>query len=241
MQSDVLAAQAAPEATVRVQAQPQAAPASASVLDSVNGLYPLWEHTGVLHNKGTVQLGYQQAQVGLGYVQLSTQPFLDLYGTLNLQAKVALLDRQRLKVAVVAGVYRIATNAQSRMFGNLNASGIVNPYGPLYVAPLALAKSLSLSHRWAVHWASTLLLTSGNEQRHISGGQAFLFEALANRHWRARMHVGVEGLHVQGQGHAALSFAYRGDVLRLEAGAGRRITFSGEQSTFVMFDGAMVF
>lgn len=229
------------DAAVRVQAQADSAPPRNSALNTVNGLYPLWEHTGVLHNAGTVQLGYQQAQVGLGYAQLSTQPFLDLYGTLNLQAKVAVLAQERLKVAVVAGVYRIATNAQSRMFGNLNATGFVNPYGPLYVAPVSLAKSFLLSKRCAVHWASTMLFASSDQRQYVSGGQALLFEAMANQQWRARIHAGVEGLNVQGQGHAALSFAYRGDVVRLEAGAGQRIMFTGERSTFVMFDGALVF
>ena len=229
------------EATLRTQAQGVSAAPPNAALDTVNGLYPLWEHTGVLHNTGTVQLGYQRAQVGLGYVQVSTQPILDLYGTLNLQAKVAVLVRQRLKVAVVTGVYRIPTNAQARMFGNLNSTGLVNPYGPLYVAPLSLAKSLLLSTRWAVHWASTLLLASGEGQHRVAGGQALLFEAIANHHWRARIHAGVEGLNVEEQGHAALSFAYRGDVVHLEAGAGQRITFAGERATFVMFDGALVF
>ena len=237
----VSASEVSAEAALRTQAQDVGAAPSNAALDTVNGLYPLWEHTGVLHNTGTVELGYQRAQVGLGFVQISTQPFLDLYGTLNLQVKVAVLVRQRLKVAVVAGVYRIPTNAQARMFGNLNSTGLVNPYGPLSVVPLSLAKSLLLSPRRAVHWASTLLLASGEGQHRIAGGQALLFEAIANQHWRARIHAGVEGLNVEGQGHAALSFAYRGDVVHLEAGTGQRITFTGERSTFVMFDGALVF
>lgn len=236
---EAFADEAGAHASARMQAA--ADDDSPSPLNTVNGLYPLWEHTGVLHNAGAVQLGHQQAQVGMGFAQLSTQPFLDLYGTLNLQAKVAVLMRERLKVAVVAGIYRIPTNAQSRMFGNLNATGLVNPYGPLYLAPLSLAKSVLLSQRWALHWASTLLVASGEDQRYVSGGQALLVEAIANAHWRARLHAGVEGINVQGQGHAALSFAYRGDVVRLEAGGGQRILFTGERSTFVMFDGALVF
>ena len=231
----------ASDATSRVQVHASAPLPTGGGLDTVNGLYPLWEHTGVVHKRGAVQVGYQQAQVGLGIAQLSTQPFLDLFGTLNIQTKVAVIMRERLKVAVVAGLYRIATNAQSRMFGNLNASGFVNPYGPVYVAPLSLAKSVLLARRWAVHWASTFLIVSGEEQAHVSGGQALLFEAMANQNWRARLHAGVEGLNVAGQGHAALSFAYRSDVLRLEAGAGQRMTFTGDRSTFVMFDGGLVF
>jgi hypothetical protein len=79
------------------------------------------------------------------------------------------------------------------MFGNLNATGLVNPYGPLYVAPVSVAKSVLLSQRWALHWASTLLVASGEGQRYVAGGQALLLEAIANQRWRARMHAGVEG------------------------------------------------
>src|SRR5262245_34969591 len=56
---------------------------------AVNGLYPLWEQTALLHRPGAFQIGYNHAQVGLGRIQIGTEPILDLHGALNLQAKVA--------------------------------------------------------------------------------------------------------------------------------------------------------
>lgn len=219
------------------------APTSTGALDMVNGLYPLWEYTGVVHNSGRGQIGYQHAQFAVGPAQLSTQPFLDLYGTLNVQGKLSVFSSERLKLALVGGIYRIATGAEGRMLGHLNPTGFVNPYDPVYVAPLSFAKSVLIRPRVALHWASTLLISYGSEpgSRSLAGGQAFVVEAMASPHWRARVHTGVEGLNVEGKGHAGLSFAYHGDVVRLAAGAGEQLTFTGQHSTFMMFDGALVF
>lgn len=220
-----------------------APPTAVGALDMVNGLYPLWEHTGVVHNSGSGQIGYQYAQFAVGPVQLSTQPFLDLYGTLNVQGKLSVFRSDRIKLALVAGVYRIPTGAEGRMLGHLNPTGFVNPYDTVYVAPLSFAKSVLIRPHVALHWASTLLVSYGSEagSRSLAAGQAFIVEAIASPRWRARVHTGIEGLNVEGKGHAGLSFAYQGDVVRLAAGAGQQMTFTGQHSTFMMFDGALVF
>jgi hypothetical protein len=220
-----------------------AEPAAVGALDMVNGLYPLWEHTGVVHNSGRGQIGYQHAQFAVGPAQLSTQPFLDLYGTLNVQAKVSVFSSERLKLALSGGVYRIPTGAEARMLGHLNPTGFVNPYDTVYVAPMSFGKSVLIRPRVAVHWASTLLISYGSEagSRSLAAGQAFVVEAMASQRWRARLHTGIEGLNVEGKGHAGLSFAYHGDVVHLAAGAGQQMTFTGQHSTFMMFDGALVF
>src|SRR6185369_15104913 len=80
-------------ATVLAQASATAAPPPAPAdleVAAVNGLYPLWENTGLTHGSGTGQVGYLHAQGALGPFQLGTQPLLDVYGTPNLAAKVAL-------------------------------------------------------------------------------------------------------------------------------------------------------
>src|SRR5262245_15201686 len=59
---------------------------------AINGLLPLWEQTAAVHGPGAGQVGYGHAQLGFGSAQVGTQPFLDLYGTLNAQAKVVLWD-----------------------------------------------------------------------------------------------------------------------------------------------------
>src|SRR5437879_1021533 len=74
---------------------------------TVEGLYPLWEHTGELHAPGAFAIGYGHAALGLPRAQIATQPFLDLYGTANAQAKVALWRTPRLRLALEAGWYRV--------------------------------------------------------------------------------------------------------------------------------------
>src|SRR5205085_1854679 len=66
-----------------------------------DGLYPLWEQTAVLPDAGTFRIGYQHAAVGLGRVQLGTQPILDLHGALNIEAKAALWRGPRFQLALV--------------------------------------------------------------------------------------------------------------------------------------------
>jgi hypothetical protein len=207
----------------------------------VNGLYPLWEQTGLLHRTGGVEVGYAHAQVGLGRVQLGTNPLLDLHGTLNLETKVALYRGERLHVALVAGAYHVPTAAESRTVGNLNATGFANPYAPVWLFPVSVAKSLVLGERFSVHWASTLLVARSPvaEHQHVSLGQTVLFEAAASPRWAARVHAGIEGYPVQTQAHAGLSIGYNGDHVFAAAGAARRFTFEGEAANLLLLDGGL--
>jgi len=210
---------------------------------AVNGLYPLWEQTAVLHRRGAFQIGYNHAQVGLGRVQLGTEPILDLHGALNLQTKVALWRGERLKVALVVGGYRLPTAAESRTVGNLYPSGFTNPYAPVWLIPICLAKSVRLHERVALHWASTLLLSqsSAPQYRYAAGGQTLLLDLAATPQWHARIHGGAEGWPVETTAHAGLSFGYVGRYLYASLGAGRRFPLDGEPANQVLFDAGLLF
>jgi hypothetical protein len=209
---------------------------------AINGLYPLWEQTALLHRPGAFQIGYNHAQVGLGRVQIGTEPILDLHGALNLQAKVALWRGERLKVALVLGGYRLPTAAESRTVGNLYPTGFTN-YAPVWLVPICLAKSVRLGQRLALHWASTLLLSTSSapEHRYLAGGQTVLLDLAATPQWHARIHAGAEGWPVQTVAHAGLSFGYVGRYLYASLGAGRRFPFDGEPGNQVLLDGGLLF
>ena len=102
---------------------------------TVNGLYPLWEQTGELHDAGAMQIGFGHAQLGLGRLQLGTQPFLDFFGTANAQAKIALWRGDPLRLALVCGWYRVPTAAEARTVGRLHSAKLSNPYGPVNLLP----------------------------------------------------------------------------------------------------------
>lgn len=210
---------------------------------TVNGLYPIWEQTGVLHGQGEYQIGYGHAQIGLGRVQVATQPFLDVYGTWNLQGKVALWRGEWVRSALWAGVYRLPTDAEDLMIGNLRAPGFSNPYAPVWLLPMSNAHSIALTARINLHVATTVLLSYGElaGDRHVSFGKTLLLEARASRRWWARLHAGAEGIGVQGMAHLGMSFVYRGGVVFAEAGAARRVTFEGEQSNLLMLDAGLLF
>jgi hypothetical protein len=210
---------------------------------AVNGLYPLWEQTAVLHPLGGFQLGYQHAQVGLGRVQLGTQPILDLHGSPNLELKLAVWRGQRFSVALVVGGFYLPTAAESRTLGNLHPSGFTNPFAPVWLCPISLAKTLRLGSRVAVHWASTLLVSGSSDPQHryVSGGQTLMMEVAAGPHWSAQVHGGAEGWPVQPVAHAGLSIAYRGEHLYGGLGAGRRFSFEGESANQILFDAGLLF
>jgi hypothetical protein len=208
---------------------------------AVDGLYPLWEQTAVLHRPGTVQIGYGHAEVGLGPVQVGTAPILDLHGTINAEGKVALWRGPRLQLALIAGGYHIPTAAESRTVGNLNPTGFANPYSEVWLFPISLAKTLRLE-RMALHWTSTALISRSPDPHYdtISGGQTLMLEVFASPHWAARVHGGVEGWPVALQGHVGLSFGYTARHLYLAAGAARRF-LDGEAANMVLLDGGLVF
>ena len=227
-----------------VEAGIAAAPERA--LDTVNGLYPLWEQTAVLHPKGTVEVGYQHAQLGLGPIQVGSSPYLDLYGTYNLELKLKLFAGQSTAMALVVAGYRVPTEAQSRTIGNVNAIDLSNPYDPVWVFPMSVALSQVLSPRLHLHATTTVLVTStagtqGSQGAEVSFGQTATLEMRASSAWRAFLHAGVEGLHVEPVGHLGLSFGYRGRHVMASAGYARRMTFDGESAHVFLFDGGLVF
>jgi hypothetical protein len=212
-------------------------------LDTVNGLYPLWEQTAVLHPKGTVELGYQHAQLGLGPIQVGTSPYLDLYGTYNLELKLRLFAGHSTAVALVAAGFRVPTQAESRTIGNLHAIGLANPYDPVWVLPVSVALSQVLSPRFHLHATATVLTTNAGAAQgtQVSFGQVGILEIRASSAWRAFVHAGIEGLNVEPNGHLGLSFGYRGRHVMASAGYARRMSFDGESAHVFLFDGGLVF
>jgi hypothetical protein len=211
---------------------------------AINGLFPLWEQTALLHPAGTAEVGYGHAQIGLGRLQLGTQPILDAHQAFNLDAKVALWRGPRLSVALLVGATRFPTAAERNTVGNLNPTGFTDPYAPVWLVPITLAKSLRIGTRFALHWASTLLVSQSSDPalRYLSGGQAFMFEAAASPQWSARLHLGAEGWPVQTSAHAGVSVAYTGKHVFGSVGVGRRLDLEdGEGANTVMFDGGLLF
>jgi hypothetical protein len=219
---------------------PREAPAA------INGLYPMWEQTGVLHRRWGGQVGYNHAQLGLGQVQVGTQPFLNFHGTYNLQLKLALgAQTGRHRTALTAGYYRFPSAAQSKTIGLLHQSAFHN-YDVVEVAPVALAHSWGMFRRVDLHVALTAM---PRHARHpgdgspwvASAGLATMTELRISPAWSARLHAGLWGIGVERQAHVGLSFAYRGPVVLLEGGYARQASMIGETQGKYLRDGALVF
>ena len=189
------------------------------------------------------RLAGNDSQLSLGVLQVGTKLFLDLYGIYNVELKLRVHEGVRLHSALVSGVYRVPTDAQSRGLGNLHAAGFSNPYAPVWLAPVALANSISVTRSFTLHTSSVVLFSRSDDsdQEHVSFGQSVFAEWRTRGRLAARMHAGITGVLVQPVAHAALSFAYNGQYVQLAAGLGRRYTFEGEESNFAMLDAALVF
>jgi hypothetical protein len=230
-------------AALALYARQAAAQGPADLQGAVNGLYPLWEQTAVLHPAGGGQVGYSNAQVGLGALQVGTQPFLDLYGTFNLQLKVALREGEHHRLAIVLGGYRVPVRSETPELIELRLPADVSPDRPLTLLPLSLAHSYASGDRLRLHSSITGLFRYGSDpaDRRPSLGVASMVAWRTTWHWSARVHGGVWGLGLDPQAHAGLSLAYWSQRVCLAAGYARQAASSGASEGVLLFDGALLF
>jgi hypothetical protein len=239
----LLAASVGPAAGVPAATTAASDGGGAEPAPAVEGLYPLWEQTGTLEAPRAARVGWAHAGVGLGPVAIRTQPFLALYGTLNLSAKVALLRRPGLRLALLGGWYALPAAAESRPVGNLHAPAFANPFAPITLFPVALAGTVLASRRLHVHASASLLAVRSPEAayRSVSAGVAAFAEWFASERWSARLHAGHTGWPVWPQTHVGISFGWRVRHLALAAGYARRFDPGETSRGLVMLDGALLF
>jgi hypothetical protein len=210
---------------------------------SVEGLYPLWEQTGSLDAPGAARVGWGHAAVGLGPVALSTQPFLDIYGTANLSAKVRLYRGTRVDAALVVGGYRIPSAAESSGIGSLDMSTFADPFAPVWLLPVSAAVTALLTPRLHLHLTATMLTARSPEASYqsLTGGVAGFCEWFASPTWSARVHAGSEGWPTTPQTHAGLSFALHTKHVALSAGYARRFDPGGTTDNVFLWDAGLLF
>jgi len=235
----VVEAAASPQtATTVTTGEPTDAPAPA-----LNGLLPLWEHTGVVEESGAAQVGWARADVGVGPLTIGTQPFLDLFGTWNLTGKLGLVRKGRLRLALDTGWYRVPTAAQSRGLGNLHAGAFSNPYAPVTLVPAALAATYLVKPRLHLHASATVIktLSDAPELSTLTAGLAGWVEWFASEHRSVRVHAGVDAYPTDPQAHLGISFGLRYRHVALQAGYARRFAEGGTSDGAIMFDTTLLF
>ena len=210
---------------------------------AVYGLFPLWEHTGVVEESGAARVGLRHTQVGLGPLTVGTDPYLDLYGTTNATAKLGLMRGGPLRLALQASWLRVPTAAETRGVGNLHAGAFANPYAPVTLLPVAAAVTWLAARRVHLHASATLLqtLSAAPELQATSAGVSAWVEWWTPTACSVRLHAGAEGWPVAPQEHVGLSFGWRTRYLALQGGYARRFAAEGTAANALMFDGAVVF
>jgi hypothetical protein len=209
---------------------------------TVNGAYPLWEYTGEMYARGHAQVGYQHAQLGLGRVQVETQPFLDIYGILNGEIKVGLTASERTRSALVLGYYDVPTTVESMPLGNSPVASMPL-YAHLKLLPASIAGTAEIGSRLRAH-ANAMVLGQWADDaraRGISAGASTMIEYRVFEHWAGMMHLGAEGLGQAERAHAGASLAYRLPYLDLRAGYARRFERTEQPASVVLVDGALIF
>ena len=210
---------------------------------AVYGLFPLWEHTGVVEESGAARVGLRHTQVGLGPLTVGTDPYLDLYGTMNATAKLGLMRGGPLRLALQASWLRVPTAAETRGVGNLHAGAFANPYAPVTLLPVAAGVTWLAARRVHLHASATLLqtLSAAPELQATSAGVSAWVEWWTPTGGSVRLHAGAEGWPVAPQEHVGLSFGWRTRYLALQGGYARRFAAEGTAANALMFDGAVVF
>jgi hypothetical protein len=235
---------ATPAPAVEAAASPLTATTSeATDAPALNGLLPLWEHTGVVEESGAAQVGWARADVGVGPLTIGTQPFLDLFGTWNLTGKLGLVRQGRLRLALDTGWYRVPTAAQSRGLGNLHAGAFSNPYAPVTLVPAALAATFLVKPRLHLHASATVIKTLSDtpELATLTAGLAGWVEWFASEHRSVRLHAGLDAYPTDPQAHLGISFGWRYRHVALQAGYARRFAADGTSDGAIMFDTALLF
>jgi hypothetical protein len=210
---------------------------------AVYGLFPLWEHTGVVEESGAARVGLRHTQVGLGPVTVGTDPYLDFYGTMNATAKLGLVRSGPLRLALQASWLRVPTAAETRGVGNLHAGAFANPYAPVTLLPVAAGVTWLAARLVHLHASATLLqtLSAAPELQTTSAGISAWVEWWTPSGRSVRLHAGAEGWPVAPQQHVGLSFGWRTRYAALQGGYARRFAVEGTGANTVMFDGAVVF
>lgn len=210
---------------------------------AVYGLFPLWEHTGVVEESGAARVGLRHAQVGLGPLTVGTDPYLDFYGTTNATAKLGLMRGGPLRLALQASWLRVPAAAETRGVGNLHAGAFANPYAPVTLLPVAAAVTWLAARLVHLHASATLLqtLSAAPELQATSAGVSAWVEWWTPTGRSVRLHAGAEGWPVAPQEHVGLSFGWRTRYLALQGGYARRFAAEGTAANALMFDGAVVF
>jgi hypothetical protein len=237
------AAAATGDAVAQVAAQPPPPTPADDPPPAVYGLFPLWEHTGAVEDSGAARVGMRHTQVGIGPVTVGTDPYLDLYGTLNANAKLGIVRRGPVRLAVQAAWLRVPTAAETRGIGNLHAGSFANPYAPVTLLPVAAAVTLLAARRLHLHASATVLqtLSTVSELQTTTGGVAAWVEWWTPAGRSVRFHAGAEGWPVAAQQHVGMSFGWRMRYMALQAGYARRFAPEGTAANTIMFDGAVVF
>ena len=210
---------------------------------AVHGLFPLWETTGVVEESGAARVGLRHMQVGLGPLTVGTDPYLDIYGTMNATAKLGVMRKGSLRLALQASWLRVPTAAETRGVGNLHAGAFANPYAPVTLLPVAAGVTWLAARRVHLHASATLLqtLSAAPELQATSAGISAWVEWWTPTGRSVRLHAGAEGWPVAPQEHVGLSFGWRTRHLALQGGYARRFAAEGTSANTLMFDGAVVF
>lgn len=127
---------------------------------ATNGLFPIWENTGVLLEAQRVYLGTSQLAAALGSrVQVGVNPLRFAFRTPNLGAKVALASTRRVKVAAAVDVLWLMPGS-SDVFSTSNFSTRLDTTQSSVIAvPLAVAATTSISSSLFVHATVTQIFT----------------------------------------------------------------------------------
>ncbi len=209
---------------------------------ATSGFYPIWEDTGSLLEPADIQLASNGFRVRIpGDVQLGLQPTYYLHRAPNLEAKVSILKRAELQLALRQSVIVLFRNAQDRMITPVYASRLTNPNSNVVLAPASLHATWRPFSFLLVHGSATVLPMLSNEkdfENRAVGGLSAMVELPVVRGHSLLLHGGEVGLWDHDFAYLGASYRLNYAWFMMQLGFAYRLRPEGAQGSPLLSVGA---
>ncbi len=230
-------------AATSAQAQAPAAPVAnhEAPASAPTPLYPLWEGTGRVLRHRQLYLGSSHLALGLfDRAQVGVHPVSFLFRTPNLNAKLQLLERGPLSVALQAELVVFLPGASESFVSSNYVSRLDNTGLRVTVVPVGVAASYAVSSWLNLHTTATLagIFDNGPLQERVVPGLSLVAEALALEHHSVLAHLGEVGFWDHDQAVLGVSYRYRRAWFEARLGYFYRFMEDGNQGSPLLSLGA---
>ena len=201
---------------------------------AINGLYPLWESTGLVLKHQEIAIGTRNVQIGLlNRFHIGVQPGQMIGRTPNVQFKLALVQEKSLAVATQVATYTLLPRAGESFFSPVFASRLQNDDTTVWLLPLSTSVTWAPVSWYRLHQTFTILplLAAKHFKNRADVGYSMVHELSAHNSHALLLHAGEIGLWNHDIAYFGASYRFNYSWFELAFGYFYRLSPSGSQSS----------